>query len=232
MQNDPISEKYRGARGTLALPSEALRDTTSIADLARWLVIGEAWSHMAAATSRVSDPFYVDVGCGCGKMARFLSVDHGCRYLGLDVYQPSIEWSQAAFAGRDSFQFVHLDVVSPHYNEGGTLEPETVVLPCDTGVADVVICASLFTHLLEPVFRHYMMEVARMLSPVGRALVSIHNEPRDGRFSGDVPRIDIAEDYFVEIVEQSGLRVVERVGFVLGQIVFILGHPDDPGIAT
>ena len=75
-----------------------------------------------------------------------------------------------------------------------------------------------------------MTEIERLLSPVGRALISIHNEPADGRFSGDVPRIDISEDYFREIVEGAGLTIITRVGFVLGQILFLVGRPGDPGL--
>jgi len=230
MNNDPVSEKYAGAPGTLAMPDARSREGTSIADMGKWLLIGEAWSHIAARISPKAQPSYVDIGCGYGKMARFLTLDRGCSYLGMDIDKGSIAWCRDAFAGHPGFRFEHLDLASPIANPEGLLDPATVRLPARDGSADVIICASLFTHLIEPVFVHYMGEVERLLSPVGRALISIHNEPADGRFSGDVPRIDISEAYFREIVETADLVIVHRVGFVLGQILFVVGRPGDIGI--
>lgn len=227
MINDPMSVKYAGTPGTLPLPVARMREGTSIADLGKWMVLGETFAHMAARIAPVGQPRYVDIGCGCGKMARFLTLDRGCSYLGIDIHKAAIDWSNEAFADQPRFDFVHLDVDSPIANPDGVLDPATVRLPCEDGQADVVLCGSLFTHLTEPVFIHYMEEIERLLSPVGRALISIHNEPADGRFSGDVPRIDISEAYFREIVEASGLVVVERIGFWLGQIVFVIGRAGD-----
>jgi SAM-dependent methyltransferase len=232
MTNDPMSIKFEGTPGTIPLPVARMREGTSIADLGKWMVLGETFAHMAARIAPVSQPFYVDIGCGCGKMARFLALDRGCRYLGIDVHKAAIDWSNAAFAQHPNFTFVHIDVDSPIANPGGSIDPATIRLPCEDSVADVVLCASLFTHLIEPVFVHYMREIERMLSPVGRALISIHNEPADGRFSGDVPRIDISETCFREIVEASGLIIVERIGFWLGQYVFVVGRPGDPGLSA
>ena len=113
MPNDPISEKYAGAPGTLALPDERSREGTSVADLGKWLVIGEAWSHIAARIAPKPAPSYVDIGCGYGKMARFLALDRGCRFLGIDIDKGSIAWCKAAFADQPGFAFEHLDIASP-----------------------------------------------------------------------------------------------------------------------
>ena len=230
MINDPMSEKYAGVPGTIPLPVARMREGTSIADLGKWMVLGETFAHMAARIAPVAQPRYVDIGCGCGKMARFLTLDRGCSYLGIDIHRAAIDWSNEAFVQHPRFNFVHIDVDSPIANPEGTIDPAEIHLPCEDGTADVVLCGSLFTHLIEPVFIHYMEEIERLLSPVGRALISIHNEPADGRFSGDVPKIDISEDYFREIVEASGLKIVHRIGFWLGQYVFVVGRPEDPGL--
>ena len=229
MASDPISEKYAAAPGTLPIPDAEMRAGVSHPDLGKWLMVGEAWAHIVAHAAPVPQPFYVDIGCGCGKTARFLKLDRGARYLGIDAAPHFVAWCQEAFASVEGFEFTHLNIVSPDCNPGGVLDPETVRLPCDDGVADMIVCASLFTHLLEPVFHHYIREIERLLSPVGRAVISIHNEPADGRFSGTVPRIDISEEYFQQIVEESGLVILERIGFVFGQILFLVGRPGDPG---
>lgn len=231
MMHDPMSVKYAGTPGTIPLPTPRMREGTSIADLGKWMVLGETFAHMAATISPVAQPRYVDIGCGCGKMARFLTLDRGCSYLGIDIHKAAIDWSNEAFKNHPRFDFVHIDVDSPIANPEGTIDPAEIRLPSEDGTADVILCGSLFTHLEEPAFIHYMEEIARLLSPVGRALISIHNEPSDGRFSGDVPRIDISEAYFREIVEASGLTIVKRIGFWLGQYVFVVGRPGDPGLA-
>jgi hypothetical protein len=83
----------------------------------------------------------------------------------------------------------------------------------------------VFTHLLEPDATHYLREIARVLSPTGRALVSIHNAvPAGERFFGTETRIDVATDYFIELAQMTGLEEVDRVGDLGGQQVLIFGR--------
>jgi SAM-dependent methyltransferase len=105
------------------------------------------------------------------------------------------------------------------------MTPENTVLPVGDETADVVICASLFTHLLKPAFVRYLAEIARILAPNGRAVVSIHDEPKDDAFSGDAARIDMDRSYFVDHVTATGLRVNTRIGAVYGQQVYVLSKP-------
>ena len=136
-----------------------------------------------------------------------------------------IAWCREAFQHFPNFRFEHLDVYSSVYNPKGTVAPENTVLPVGDGAADVVICASLFTHLLEPSFVRYLGEIARILAPNGRAVASIHDEPKDDAFSGDAARIDMDRSYFVDKVTATGLRVNTRVGAVYGQQVYVLSKP-------
>jgi SAM-dependent methyltransferase len=219
--NDPLSV---GAKGWVPLPTPALRESSSVADLGFWYAIGEAWAQVAMARCRTDSPRILDIGCGCAKMARFFVMNPRVSYLGIDVFRPSIEWSQQAFRSLPRFTFLHFNVHSPLYNGAGTLDVETAPVPAESGQADLIICASLFTHLLEPSFKHYMREVARCLSADGIGIVSTHNEPAAGaRFSGKETRIDIADDYFIEIAAEAGLRAA-KVETVFGQEVFELSR--------
>jgi SAM-dependent methyltransferase len=219
--NDPLSA---GAIFWIPLPKPALRESSSVADLGLWYAIGEAWVHVALSHVRTFEPRILDIGCGCGKMARFFSINPRTSYLGIDVFKPSIEWSKQAFARLPNFRFEHFDVHSPLYNGSGTLDVNTARVPAEDQSADLIICASLFTHLLEPAFRHYLDEVRRCLSSTGVAIVSTHNVPADGaRFSGKETRIDIADDYFGELAAKAGLRSF-KIGTVFGQEVFNLSR--------
>jgi SAM-dependent methyltransferase len=212
----------RGQPRVLDLPNAALRESSSDADLGNFYAIGEAWAQLAISVATTDTPRIADIGCGCGKMARFFVMNPKVQYCGIDVFGPAIVWCSEAFQHFPSFRFKHLDVYSSVYNPAGALQPEAVVLPMDNASADVVICASLFTHLLRPAFVRYVAEVARILAQNGRALISIHDEPKDSSFSGDAARIDIDRSYFVDTVTATGLRVNTRIGAVYGQQVYIL----------
>jgi SAM-dependent methyltransferase len=217
--NDPLSA---GAPSWIPLPMPLLRESSSVADLGLWYAIGEAWVHVALSQVRTTEPRILDIGCGCGKMARFFPINPRASYLGIDVFKPSIEWSRKAFASLSNFRFEHFDVHSPLYNGGGVLDVNTARLPAKDKSADLIICASLFTHLLEPAFCHYLGEVRRCLSRIGVAIVSTHNEPAEGaKFFGRETRIDIADDYFCELTLKAGLRAI-KLGTVFGQEVFHL----------
>lgn len=224
-ESDPLSNG--SPRYWIPIPSMALREASSVADLGFWYAIGEAWSHIIARRLPSPDASILDLGCGSGKMARFLSILPDVTYTGIDVFKPAIMWCKAAFLPLPNFQFIHFDVFSPLYNHGGTIDLATAALPTEDRF-DAIICASLFTHLPEPAFRHYLGELWRCLSDRGVAFVSIHNEPADGRFSGKETRIDISNRYFAELASEAKLTVQEHVGNVFSQELFILARNSSP----
>jgi SAM-dependent methyltransferase len=219
-------DQQRGQPFALALPGATMREASSIADLASWYAIGEAWVQIASRFMPAA-PAVLDIGCSCGKMARFFVLNPGLRYVGLDVFRPAIDWCRREFAAHaDRFRFEHLDVRSSLYNPAGALDPDTVALPVADGSIDMVMCASLFTHLLEGAFKHYLAEVERCLAPEGRALISILTAA--DRFAGDETKIEVSEAYFAELVGAAGLRVEQRIGTVYGQQVYLLAKsPSD-----
>lgn len=227
---DPVFEsepQWRGQPDALDVPGAALREASSVSDLGLFYTIGEAWAHLAARFARTDAPRVLDIGCGCGKMARFFVMNPRASYVGLDVFRPAIRWCRTAFANYPSFRFLHLDVHSELYNRTGRVPSDQVALPVDDGSADVVICGSLFTHLLEPAFRRYLLEVRRVLSGNGIALISIHDEPGEARFSGDEARIDISRAYWEELLREHELSVEKFVGNVFGQQLYVVGRAPD-----
>lgn len=209
----------------VAVPNAALRGASSVAELGAWMAIGEAWSQVALRFVPSDAPLVADIGCGCGKMARFLMGHPELTYIGLDVFGPAIDWCRHEFAPvfGDRARFELLDVQSSLYNPGGRAAADEVRLPLDDGSVDFVICASLFTHLLEPEMRHYLSEIARVLRVGGRLLASIHDRPAAGSdFSGDVTRIDMSHARFLRGCVHVGLDLFENVGDLYGQQTFVL----------
>ena len=207
----------------LPIPNNVLRESSSVGHLDIFYAIAEAWGHMVMHFLP-ENPVVLDIGCSCGKLARFLYMNPRLRYVGTDIFLPAIEWCREAFTplAGDRFHFDHFNAHSAVYNPQGTIQPRDYRFPYADGTFNAVVCASLFTHLLEPDSVHYLEEISRLLGPRGRAIISIHIKPAEGtRFSGDEARIDIDQDYFAEMANRAGLRLFEVVGNVYGQQVLV-----------
>jgi SAM-dependent methyltransferase len=215
---------WSGQPFSLPIPNAVLRAASSVEELDAFLAIGEAWAGLVT-WFLPPNATLLDVGCGCGKLARFLYLNPSLRYVGVDLFLPGIVWCRKAFEplASERFRFEHFDGYSPAYNPEGTIDPLEYRWPCEDRGIDVVVCASLFTHLLEPMCRHYLQEIRRVLRPSGRAILSIHTQPAVGtRFSGDESRIDADPEYFIAIAGQCGLRVLQIPGIVYGQLAIVL----------
>ncbi|MBW8813601.1 MAG: class I SAM-dependent methyltransferase [Caulobacterales bacterium] len=208
------------------VPSYALRTSAGTGDLAMFLGIGEAWAQIVSRFLPEA-PVVLDLGCGCGKLARFLHLNPALRYVGVDIFLPSILWCRRAFEGsKDRFRFEHVDGRSVTYNPDGAIPTTAISLPVEPGGFDAVVCGSLFTHLLEPDAVHYLGEIARVLKPGGRAFISLHVDvPPGARFVGDEDRIDVDEGYFLDLCAAAGLEDEQRLGVVYGQVVRLLRKP-------
>ena len=175
----------------------------------------------------------LDLGCGSGAMAfefrRFLGPDG--RYTGFDVHEPSLRWSRKRFKRDARFAFELARVATP-YSAGYEGDAMQYRFPVATHTVDFALAKSLFTHLLEAEARHYLAEIARVLTRQGRALVTAFL-PQDEeethlagaefefRYGGpDVwyrvrakPTAAVAyrRDYFVDMVHAAGLEIDEFI---------------------
>jgi SAM-dependent methyltransferase len=210
----------------LPVPNFALRtNSAGGGDLATWFAIGDAWAHV---TSRFLAPgaAVLDLGCGCGKLARFLALSPGVTYVGVDIFEPHVLWCRRAFAPHaDRFSFHHFDGYSAEYNPKGTVRTVDYRLPAAEGGVDLLAAQSLFTHLHEDEARHYLAEAARVLKPAGRALISLHTQPPPGQVYVDSHgRSDVDLGHFLKMAAEAGLVLHEHVGVVYGQTVVVLGR--------
>jgi SAM-dependent methyltransferase len=117
----------------------------------------------------------LDVGCGCGRLALPLTdlLSSEGRYLGFDVGLAPITWCREHITPRfPNFVFAHVDVYSPGYNAGGTIAPEDFTFPCDDDSVDLALLGSVFTHLLPKGVEAYTRQIARVLRPSGKCLIS------------------------------------------------------------
>ena len=212
------TEHYR-----IPLPPSQLRTAVSGSDVGGFYQIGESWAQVISHLIKDNDTI-LDIGCGCGKTARLLLLNPNIEYIGFDICKPLIEWSKIYIESptKGPFQFRHFDVASEVYNPLGQLNGNNVQFPIDSDSIDFSFAASLFTHIFEDVCINYLKETQRVLKKGGKALYSIHINPREGTtYSGNESRIDIAPEYFIKLAGDFGLKLVEDIGKICGQNAFL-----------
>ncbi len=120
----------------------------------------------------------LDVGCGCGRIARALAPDRSLQeleihYTGMDIDRASIEWCRRHIPPLNPrFQFYQADCSNRSYNPHGSISADAYVFPHPDSSFDLILLTSVMTHLLEQDMQHYLAEVSRMLAPGGVAYAS------------------------------------------------------------
>ncbi|MCZ6726352.1 MAG: methyltransferase domain-containing protein [Acidobacteria bacterium] len=200
----------------------------------RWLIDQLSIRDLLPAGAQV-----LDVGCGCGRLAMALARDPrvaplGLRYHGLDVDKPSIEWCRRHIGSEhDGFDFEHVGLRNRSYNPSGPLDAATYRFPFADFSFDLVVAASLFTHLVAAEMEHYLGEMARLLAGRGTlwATFFLFGNPaappdrhpvdfphRDGKVAFHSQRepenaVSFAESYVLEVAAASGLELAEPIAY-------------------
>lgn len=121
------------------------------------------------------DDAVLDVGCGSGRMAMPLTgyLNHKGRYAGFDVSREAIGWCTENISGLyPNFDFTVVDIQTGRYNPNGKYKASEFCFPYADGSFDVVLLASVFTHMLPPDVERYINEIVRVLKPGGRSLIT------------------------------------------------------------
>jgi len=117
-----------------------------------------------------------DVGCGVGRFAvpltQYLSAKGS--YDGLDVVEESIQWCRRTISSsHPNFRFHWADLYNRSYNPEGARNAARYAFAFRNNAFDFVFANSLFTHLLQDDTENYAHEMARVLRPGGRMLVTV-----------------------------------------------------------
>lgn len=179
----------------------------------------------------------LDIGCGIGRMAIPMIdfLDSGS-YEGFDTSAAMIRWCRKNITGADRrFRFTEAPIHNRKYNPFGTVLASEFVFPYEDAEFDFAFATSLFTHLGIEDTKHYLAELARVLKPGGRALVTFFllggpDRPVDGRdlafdFAHEFgplrttdPKEPEAAVAYPELIlreeaEAAGLRVVDPITY-------------------
>jgi ubiquinone/menaquinone biosynthesis C-methylase UbiE len=117
----------------------------------------------------------LDVGCGPGRMALPLTgyLNRTGRYAGFDLSREAIAWCTENISGsHPNFDFRVLDFQNRKYNPKGKYTASNFRFPYPDESFDVVLLASVFTHMLPQDVECYLREIVRVLKPGGRSLIT------------------------------------------------------------
>ena len=120
------------------------------------------------------DERVLDVGCGTGRMALPLTKYlQGGTYDGLDIVAESVRWCQRVYTPQyPNFRFRVADVRNDLYNPRGRYRARDYRFPFEPSSFDFVFLSSTFTHMLARDMENYLSEIARVLRPGGRTLIT------------------------------------------------------------
>lgn len=127
----------------------------------------------------------LDWGCGCARVARFISELAPGKLTGSDIDPDNIEWCKNNIAAA---KFARIDLHPPMSFADGSF--------------DLVYGISVFTHLSETDQDRWLAELQRITKPGGAVLMSIQGEIAFLRVDGDFQR-------FLAL-EQTGFHVYGR----------------------
>jgi len=204
----------------------------------------------------------LDVGCGIGRLAVPLTgyLDAAARYEGFDIMPAAIRWCARVTAAHPNFRFQLADVHSDRYHPRGRFRAKDYRFPYESETFDFVALGSVFSHLLPDDLSNYLREIARVLRPGGRAVISCYllNDRKraaiaQGRAAlsfghagpgfwaefAELPEAAVAyeEDWMLALYAACGLQVVHNlegvwaVQPVQGQDVIVSSKSEPPPVA-
>jgi SAM-dependent methyltransferase len=119
----------------------------------------------------------LDVGCGCGRMARALLEEPLRAYVGFDRHPGMIEWCQQEIAKRaPHFQFRFFEISSAYRGldgHQGSIEATRFHFPFPPDMFDTCLVSSVFTHMPMEEVAHYLKELHSVTRPGGRVFCSV-----------------------------------------------------------
>jgi SAM-dependent methyltransferase len=116
----------------------------------------------------------LDVGCGAGSLAYSLIRYYNFqgKYEGFDIIKDFTEWLTKHYSKYFNFNFRHANVYSAAYNSTAKIPASKYKFPYSDNSFDIALVGSVFSHMQPAGLENYLSEVARVLKPNGKCLIS------------------------------------------------------------
>jgi ubiquinone/menaquinone biosynthesis C-methylase UbiE len=154
----------------------------------------------------------LDIGCGCGRVARQLLDSPIAEYAGFDRHAGMIDWAQSHISAIDDrFNFQYVDVQSGYAeldSDIGSVAADEFVFPYEDGAFTGVLASSVFTHIDFSATRRYLSEAARVLAADGRVLATFFSGETTGPMEGSGWNFVIREADLRGAIERARLNLL------------------------
>ncbi len=202
-----MEENNKKAFNQNLIPSEKLMSDQYIGHAKKDLFVekgDELFKLCVEDGSLTPDSKILDIGCGLGRLARpftqYISAEG--EYWGTDVAKDSIEWCREQYSEKyKNFNFLWHDTYNKSYNPNGKKENLVFRFPFEDSSLDCIFLFSVFTHMYIKDAENYMFEVARILKPGKKCIITWYllNEQSLKSIKDGNCRNDIIEEFKYEI---------------------------------
>ena len=162
-------------RRELIPPDELIKEHSGGIDRERFISMGDEVQHSLIGNAKLLPSHRVlDVGCGCGKLARPLTTYLNSKggYDGIDITREVINWCKERYQNYPNFRFYFADLYSERYNPKGAFNASNYKFPFPNNEFDVVYVGSVFTHMVSEDMDNYIAEIARVMKLGGICLAT------------------------------------------------------------
>ena len=157
-------------------PVELIKEHSGGIDRQQFISMGdEIFQHSLIGNAKLLPSQRVlDVGCGCGKLARPLTkyLNSEGSYDGIDITREVINWCNERYQNYPNFRFHFADLYNERYNPKGAFKASNYKFPFQNNEFDVVFLGSVFTHMIPEDMENYLIEIARVMKPGGICLAT------------------------------------------------------------
>ncbi len=176
---NPVDYLVRAAHGLTDLPPYSIRvrsnGVTRQFGGQRFAAYGTLLANLLQTHAALDKQSQVlEIGCGCGRTAFALArILNKGNFVGMDIEKVALESCKhrPLFIKQD-FKFEYLDVQNDLYNPQGTCQARQYTFPYDDESYNVIFLVSVFTHMVTADVINYIQEIARMLKPGGRCMLT------------------------------------------------------------
>ena len=121
------------------------------------------------------DAAFLDIGCGCGRVARALTEYFGAfaSYEGFDAAKKPVEWAHKVITPRfPNFHFQTADTFNKRYNPSGKTGASDLIFPYPDNRFDFAFAGSVYTHMLPEEVTNFVAETERVLRREGKSFAT------------------------------------------------------------